>query len=509
MILPLLFSLALPIPPASRPVPVCASAVLPATPEDEEVAKQIAACGEDVDQLMALADQLKKDGNRDGARAAYRRVIEIDPMHKKARKGLRHHFYDGQWFESYAKLSKYRREEAKTRLEKYGEVKYNDEWVKQSDVPFLRMGWEKIEDEWKNPRLVSEAKRVAELQEAGYTLRKDDMTWLSQEERTEKGSEIEAGQIWKCGEEWLTLEEANKYHSEIGQWWQLGGKHFEVYTTCDWESGNWSRWYADTLFPELVKVFGKSPDAPPVVVVLNSLTQYNDFAAGSQEKERAQTEAEGFSSLHNAYFADLFFDASAMPPVYVGSGVGYWDKGDEASAAWGPHSIRHAAAQSYCDAIDRSWNTISEMLDQSGGGGGQGSLDGFWTEKQIPRWLRYGAASYVERYADDMVVGWKTEPTTGMRDWSKGELQKAGLRPVEELLAFGLSLDDIDSSSRMFHEAGAIVLYMMTANDDEVVAAHRAFKNALMKGEDTEASVAALHEVLIKKEPDIRKFLGV
>ena len=49
-------------------------------PKEREAyfAKQIADLGEDVDQLMALAAQLKSDGNRDGARAAYRRVIEID-----------------------------------------------------------------------------------------------------------------------------------------------------------------------------------------------------------------------------------------------------------------------------------------------------------------------------------------------------------------------------------------------------------------------------------------------
>ena len=501
MILPILCSLALSSTPATGPAVVLSTAVL----MDEEVDKQIAALGEDVEKLMELAAQLKSDGNRDGARSAYRRVIEIDPMHKKARKGLRHHFYDGKWFESYAKLSKYRREEAKMRLEKYGEVRYNDQWVPQADVPFLRMGWEKIDGEWQNPRVVNEAKRVSEMKEAGFTLRKDDMTWLSEEEVRDKWSA--QPQLWKCGEDWLTMEEANKYHSEIGKFWRLGGERFEVRTTCNWEFGNKARWHADLLFPELVKIFGKTPEKPPVIVVLSSLAQYNDFAAGNQEQQRMQTEAEGFSSLHHAYFGDLYFDGSEMPPIYIGAGVAYWDA--ETGSAWGPHSVRHAVAQSYCDVIDRSWNTISEMLDQSGGGGGQGSFDQFWKEKKIPRWLRYGAASYVERYADDKVVGWAVEPTTTFRDWSKEELKKTGLRPVEEIIGFGLSLDDIDSSSRLIHEAGAIVLYMMTANDSDVMGAHQAFKNALKKGEGTEEATEALHKVLVEKESNIRKFLGV
>ncbi len=501
MILPILCSLALSSAPASDPAAVLTTAVL----MDEEVDEKIAALGDDVEKLLALAGQLKTDGDRDGARSAFRRVIEIDDMNKVARKGLRHHFYEGKWFESYAKLSKFRRAEAKERLEKYGEVRYNDEWVSQADVPFLRMGWEKVDEEWSNPRVTKKANLIAEWKEAGLTLRKDDMTWLTEDEITEKCSQQPFQ--WKCGEEWLTQEEADKFHSELGQWWQLGGNYFELYTTCKWNEGNIARWHADLLYPELVKIFGKTPERPPVFVVLNSLAQYNDFAAGNQEAQRQQTEGEGFSSLHHSFFADLFFDGSEAPPLYIGAGVGYWDT--ENGAAWGPHSLRHAVAQSYCDSIDRSWNTISEMLDQSGGGGGQGAFDQFWKEKQIPRWLRYGAASYVERYADDRTVGFKTEPTTTFQDWSKEELKKVGMRPIEEIIEFGLTLDEIDGSSRMIHEAGAVLMYIMTANDKDVKNAHAAFKNALKKDVDTAEAVANLHKVLIEKEPNIRSWLGV
>ena len=112
MIVTSLLSFALLSSPSPMPVPAPACVVL------DEVEERIAAAGEDVEKILALAASLKEEDNRDGMRAAYKRVLEIDDANKKAHKGLRHHFYDGKWFDSYAKLSKYRRAEAKMMKEK-------------------------------------------------------------------------------------------------------------------------------------------------------------------------------------------------------------------------------------------------------------------------------------------------------------------------------------------------------------------------------------------------------
>ena len=81
--------------------------------EDAEVDGQLAAAGKDTAKLMELAASLKTAGKEDAAKKVLKKVIEIDPNHEAARKELRHHNYDGKWFESYAELSKYRREETK------------------------------------------------------------------------------------------------------------------------------------------------------------------------------------------------------------------------------------------------------------------------------------------------------------------------------------------------------------------------------------------------------------
>ena len=137
-------------------------------------------------------------------------------------------------------------------------------------------------------------------------------------------------------------------------------------TTRDWQTGNWSRWYADTTYAELVRLFGVEPKGKQVVAVLRHLREYNETASGSP----ILRESEGFSSIHGAYFADSVLDPSTDPPQYRGCGVAYWDTNNEAIGAWGPYWIRWAAAQSYIDAIDRSWNTIGELFAGEGDGGG-------------------------------------------------------------------------------------------------------------------------------------------
>ena len=45
---------------------------------------------------------------------------------------------------------------------------------------------------------------------------------------------------------------------------------------------------------------------------------------------------------------------------FRGAGVCYWDTLTESLAPYGQHAVRHAAAQSYVEAIDPSWNAVSQ-----------------------------------------------------------------------------------------------------------------------------------------------------
>jgi len=235
---------------------------------DPETDAKIAEAGKDVAKLMELGASLKTAGKDDAAKKVFKKVVEIDPNHEAAHKELRHHFYDNKWFESYAELSKYRREETAKMKEK-GLVRFKDQWVPEVDLPYMNMGWTKDDKgQWQNPVEVEEAKQLAEFKAKNFTFRADDNSWVSPEDMAQWNN-----QLWKCGDQWLDLAKANEFHANIATPWQLEGEHFVVSTTCDWEGGNWARWYADQCYGDLKRVFGLEPAKKPSFVVLNSLDQ--------------------------------------------------------------------------------------------------------------------------------------------------------------------------------------------------------------------------------------------
>jgi len=485
--------------------------------QDPEVDAKIAAAGKDVAKLLELAKSLSTGGKDDDAKKVYKKIVEIDPKHEEAHKALRHHFYDNKWFESYAELSKYRREET-AKMKDKGLVRYKEEWIPEADLPYRNMGWTKSEaGKWSNPLELARNKQVDEWKSKGYTYRADDSSWIAPEDK-DKWTQL----LWKCGDQWLDMAKADEFHSQIGQQWQLEGEHFSVWTTCDWKTGNSARWYADKVFPDMSRLFGMAPVNKPHFVVLNSLDQYNQAAGGQPP---LMPESEGISSLHGAYFADQFFtgDPAQNQFEYLGCGVSYWDRKDDKLKVWGPYWLRWAAAQSYCEAMDPSWLTISENIAAaaSGGGGGAGGQNTFWTEKKIPRWMRYGAASYAERFMKDPDVQSGGNPWA-LREFAFGELKKGGqLHKMEDIFAFTLSLEDIEGSSRMYHEAGLVVSFLLDGadGDKKLREKHSAFKLALkdalseQKPKDADKKLAdaveALQKELAKNEKDMKKFAGL
>ncbi|MEQ1894557.1 MAG: hypothetical protein ABL998_18610, partial [Planctomycetota bacterium] len=269
--------------PAPTPAPVVSW-----FQEDAEVDAQITAAGKDAAKLMELAASLKTAGKDDAAKKALKKVIEIDPNHAEARKELRHHNYDGKWFESYAELSKYRREETAKMKEK-GLVKWKDQWVPEADKPYMDMGWEKSEGgQWVNPVEVAREKQVGEWRSAGYEFRADDSSWVAPAEMDKWRS-----LLWKCGEEWVDMTKADEFHAKIGQWWVLDGEHFTTVSTTDWMGADEARRVAETTFADLKRLFGLNPAKKPQFIVLNSIDQYNKFSAGDQELQLPASESEG------------------------------------------------------------------------------------------------------------------------------------------------------------------------------------------------------------------------
>ena len=134
-----------------------------------------------------------------------------------------------------------------------------------------------------------------------------------------------------------------------------------------------------------------------------------------------------------------------------------------------------------------------------------------WAEKRIPRWMRYGAASYVERFAK--MTGGDGGNVWQNREWAMGELKKkGGIRKVEDIFAFALDLNDIDGSSRLYHEAGLVVSFLLDGadGDKKLKTKHDAFK-ALLKAspfdkKKFDEAVKDLQDELAKNEKDIKKF---
>ena len=508
--LALLILLALPAGPMSAAftfpvvVPAVVAPVQSATADDAAFEAKLAAAGKDVSKLLALGDACAESGQGASARKAYAKVLELDAANEAAHKGLNHQFYDGRWFESFAELAKFKRDED-AKMKAKGLVRYQDGWAPEADLPYLKMGWTKGGDgTWVNPIQVARAAQAAEWQAAGYEYRSDDDSWIAPDDMRH-WADIE----WKCGDEWLDMKLANAYHSEIGRWWRVVGEHFTVWTTCDWDKGNSARWYADRIWPDLVRLFGVEPAGRPHFIVLNSISQYNQAAGGTPP---LIPESEGSSSVYGAYFADTYFDTSVTPRQYLGAGVSFWST-DRGLEAWGPYFLRWAAAQSYVEAIDPSWKAIAELVASGGQADAGTGIPSFWGEKKVPRWLRYGAASYVERFLRNPEAAEGADPWD-IRAYALGELKKAGgLRPLDKVFEFKVNLQDAADAERLYHEAGLVVAFLLDGAPDnkELATRHAAFKEFLQNGskEDVTAAADALQKTLAKNEKEIRAFAGL
>lgn len=492
--------------PSLAPVPYAAP--IPAVSQEEGDAEaKIAACGDDVAKLVELAVAFKEGDDRASSRLAYERVLEIDANHEAAHKALRHHFYDDQWFTSYAALSKYRRAEAKRMKDEFGLVRYNDEWVSEKELPYIRMGWVKPEgsETYVNPAKAEKAAMVAAKVEEGYQQRAEDSTWIAPAD-FDKWQQ----KMYMIGDEWVTEAEANAHHAEIGQWWKYRGEHFVAYSTCDVAASAWIAWWADKTYEDLVRIYGVEPEEKPVFACLTSLAQYNNFAAGDQNAQRQPSESTGFSSCHFSYVADVWFDISnPQAPEYVGGGVAFYDVNDPQMKPWGQYSVRHAAALSYAESIDRAWNTISQFLSGGQGGGGGVSPDQMWNEKRIPRWLVYGAAAYVERFGEDKNVAEGGDPWA-IRAWAMGQIGSGGkLSPLEDIFSMTLDLNDLQGSGRLIHQGGIVTAFMMDGDCAPVTAAHREFRNKMKAGEDTKDAIAAIQKAITENREALIAFSGI
>lgn len=472
------------------PMPAVSATVTPLTTlvvqDDAKVAEwdqKMKDAGDDVAKLFELAGWCKENKLRKQQQATFKRILELDANNEEAHKALRHHFYDNQWFETYAALSVYKREEAK-RMEEQGLTKVGDTWVPITEAPFMRMGWVKGEDGiYRSSAAIERAAAEAKLIEEGW--QQQYLEWVNPEDfdKWQQG-------LFKCGDEWLELERADEFHSQIFRWWRIPTESFVLNTTCPHEVALLAWQNVDSVVPHLVKLFGKQPDKKPVVTVTNSIAQYNVYAAGDPAQNIPLSEQNGYSSCHFAYFAERQADYSVNPPEPNQGGVAFWDASDPATAPFGEYAARHAAALSWIEVIDPSWDAVSRFISSPGDGTFPEAA--FWSEKRIPRWMRYGAASYVERWAplNNGANQWAN------RGWAISSLAKQGELDTFETI-YSFPLDPADQSGKLIGEAGLLVSFMLDGECKPVRDAQQKLKAMIQRDQDTTEAVAELQQAII------------
>jgi hypothetical protein len=473
--------LLLPI-PSSPPWPT--GAAIQAEDKQAEFGPKFAEAGKDPAKLWELHAWCEENGLAREARLVLRAIVEANGD-RKAHELLGEIEYDGQWFASPAKVEAYKRTKLEEEAKATGKAVFDGRLVEPADVPFLERGLMKLESgAWVSAE-------DYEKSQQGWV--RQDLEWVPPTEAENIGKGL-----YRCGEQWLGLEEADAYHANLGTWWKLKSEHYVVYATTSRDLAERAMAEAERVWSHFERAVGVTPAVTPMLLVLNSFEQYNEFAGDPN----TVIELRGFSSLHGAFLAEAWPE-----PYRLGlnaAGVCYWDTSDPATDAFGRTWVRHAAGQAYLEGVDPSPRAISGLMR------GEGSPDEFWTEKRIPAWFRYGVATYGERYFADPSTPEEEGGPYGLRNWSIGNIaNKGGLDPLERIFEFELTLDDINASSKLINEAGLLVAFVLDGECKPVMAKHLALKEAIKQGQGVAEACDALEQEIIANESALRQFAGL
>jgi hypothetical protein len=330
---------------------------------------------------------------------------------------------------------------------------------------------------------------------------RQDTEWVHPDE----AGKIEAG-LWKCGEEWLETKKANTYHSKFSSWWRIPDEVFLLHTTCDRELAEKALGEMHIAVREVKRVLGMAPETKVNIALLRSAKQYGSYAAGNEVKGRQPAEVSGKSSIHHAFMAEIWFDATSG--THMGAGVGYWDNTDDIKTRYGPFSIRYAAAIGILERLDPSPSTMEKIRKNPTTLNGDKFYRDFYGEKRLPEWFREGICSYAERWLLDSTVK-RGGNTKWIREWSAENLiNKGGLRPIKRIFTDKVSVNDPESS-KLLNERGLVVAFLVDSDIDDLKAKHFELKLKFKKGEDLSSTLKAIERLIIKHEQDLRKFAGI
>ena len=327
----------------------------------------------------------------------------------------------------------------------------------------------------------AERKRLA----AGWV--RQDLTWIPPNEahRVDQG-------LWKVDGAWVDLASADRRRSRLGSQWTIPGARVRLHATCDRAVALGAREHMELALEDMRKVLGADPPLPLDVALYRIEEQFDRFAFGEPDGRRPPAHVGREHTIHNGFFAESWFPGGA----FAGMGVGLWDSDYPHGDAYGVHSARFALGLSYVDALDPSPKATRR-------GPSATHLDTFEEEKSLPRWLRWGAAVYAERYYEDSTVPPGGDPWWTRR-WSLENLGTPG--PLAETLAFEVDPDERERAQALLLEAGLVVSFMVDGDCEPVRMAHATLKQDLVERRLRRKTLTTLVEVLLANEDALRAF---
>lgn len=439
-----------------------------------------------VEKLWKVYEWCQSSSLDSQGRQVLRAILKLDEQDKKAHELLGEVEFDGKWFANEKKLEEYKRKKLEDEAKQTGKAIFNGELVEPSDLPFLEKGLKKLANgQWVT---ADEHKKLS----AGWV--RQDLDLISPEEAPHM-----AKGLWKCGDQWVSLAEADKYHSAFEQRWRIPSGHFILHTTCARDVAMMALNECEQAYRAVDRTLGRTPTSPVIVVLLGSLDEYNKFANSELD---GRAELSGFSSLHGGFFAEIW--EGALKDGFNGAGVAFWNVNDKNQKEWAPMYVRYGAAHALLEALDPSPKTIAAMTS---GAPGKDPVKAYWDEKTLPLWMRYGIAAY----ADAMFFDSTSNDPERLRKFAVAHYiaNRGGMAPLDQVFEPSLSLDDIPGSEKKIFDAGLVIAFVLDGKCAPVIEKLMAFKDAWKSGKDVKKAAQALEAAIEKNEPALRKFAGI
>jgi len=261
------------------------------------------------------------------ATKSFKRAVQLDPQHEKAHQALGHVLFEGTWMTPGEK----RRLEERKKIEGYrkqGLVQYKGQWVKQSEIDYIKQGLVK----WEDPDS-GEVQWVTEddRKKLEKGLVRHDGRWMSKEE----AENLKKG-LFKVEGEFVTKEKANEYHSSWETAWELESEHYMLVTTKDYDYAIQVLDKAEKTYAALAKFFGDEPQLygdKLYIYMQKNRDEYNQFAADYTNNQ------EGFrQSVFGGYYASSHPDTPAVVNSEFDESTRY---------DWTDYHLYHALALQY------------------------------------------------------------------------------------------------------------------------------------------------------------------